>query len=67
MKSFHCISLVRMMLRKLRISGARFAVSGNGAIAMGTAVPYAPCMLVNSLNDKLLNINLINNNYIDVK
>lgn len=67
MRSFHCISLVRMMLRKLRISGARFAVSGSGAIAMGTTVPYAPCMLVNSLKDGLLNINLINNNYIDVK
>ena len=43
MRSFHCITLVRMMLRKLRISGARYAYSGYGAIAMGTAVPYAPC------------------------
>ena len=67
MRSFHCISLVRMMLRKLRISGARFAVSGSGAIAMGAAPPIPPAMLVNSLNDKLLNINLVNNNYIDVK
>lgn len=67
MRSFHCISLVRMMLRKLRISGARFAVSGSGANAMGTTVPYAPCMLVNSLNNELLKINLFNNNYIGVK
>lgn len=67
MKSFHCISLVRMMLRKLRISGARFAYSGLGAIAMGAKPPIPPVMLVNSLNDELLNINLINNNYIDVK
>ena len=43
MGSFHFISLVRMMLVSLRISGARFAVSESGAIAMGTAVPYTPC------------------------
>ena len=67
MRSFHYISLVRMMLRKLRISGARYAYSGYGAIAMGTTVPYAPCMLVNSLKDGLLNINEINSNYIEVK
>nr|DAW10621.1 MAG TPA: hypothetical protein [Microviridae sp.] len=67
MRSFHCISLVRMMLRKLRISGARFAVSGSGAIAMGAKPPIPPVMLVNSLNDGLLNINIINNNYRGVK
>lgn len=67
MRSFHCISLVRMMLVSLRISGARFAVSGSGAIAMGAKPPMPPVMLVNSLNHKLLNINLVNNNYIDVK
>lgn len=67
MQSFHSISLVRMMLRELRISGARYAFSGKGAIAMGTTVPYTPCMLVNSPKDGLSNINLINNNYIDVK
>ena len=67
MRSFHCISLVRMMLRKLRISGARYAYSGLGAIAMGATPPIPPVMLVNSLNDGLLNINLINNNYNDVK
>ena len=42
MRSFHCISLVRMMLRKLRISGARYAFSGKGAIAMGTNRPLYP-------------------------
>ena len=67
MKSFHCISLVRMMLRKLRISGARYAYSGYGAIAMGAKPPMPPVMLVNSLKDGLLNINAINNNYIEVK
>lgn len=67
MRSFHCISLVRMMLVSLRISGARYAFSGKGAIAMGAKPPMPPVMLVNSLNDKLLNINLVNNNYIGVK
>lgn len=67
MRSFHCISLVRMMLRKLRISGARYAYSGYGAIAMGAAPPMPPAMLVNSLNDELLKINLFNNNYIGIK
>ena len=67
MRSFHCISLVRMMLVSLRISGARYAYSELGAIAMGAKPPIPPVMLVNSLNDELLNINLINNNYIDVK
>ncbi|MDY3103308.1 MAG: hypothetical protein SOW45_01140 [Prevotella sp.] len=67
MRSFHCISLVRMMLRKLRISGARYASSGVGAGRYGGSAPYAPCMLVNSLNDGLLKINLINNDYIGIK
>lgn len=67
MRSFHCISLVRMMLVSLRISGARFASSEVGAIAMGAAPPIPPAMLVNSLNDGLLNINKINLNYIGVK
>lgn len=49
MRSFHCISLVRMMLVALRISGARYAYSGYGAIAMGAKPPIPPVMLVNSL------------------
>lgn len=67
MRSFHSISLVRMMLVSLRISGARYAYSGSGAVAMGATPPIPPVMLVNSLNDELLIINLFNNNYIGVK